>query len=228
MPLWDDEKQCVWMLPGYLDCVIQAGGLPLILPFDASPDVVLPAASICSGFLFTGGHSVAPLLYGASPRSEGDKHCPTRDLMERQVLESEVLGKGKPALGICRGLQVMNVVLGGSLYQELSVEYRAAPALAHYRPSGQGILTHHVELNGGNRFRMLFDSARFTVNSYHQQGVRELASSLEVLAWAVDGLVEAVSLPDHVFCLGVQWHPELMAVESHSRSLFQALVMQSQ
>ena len=118
LPLWDDEKNSLWMLPGYFDGIRQAGGLPIMLPLTVEPQDIAQLATLCDGFLFTGGHDVSPALYGETPINESIACCPKRDAMET-ILLREALRLDKPVLGICRGIQFINAALGGTLYQDL-------------------------------------------------------------------------------------------------------------
>ncbi|MBR2756304.1 MAG: gamma-glutamyl-gamma-aminobutyrate hydrolase family protein, partial [Lachnospiraceae bacterium] len=127
MPLWDDEKDSLWMLPGYLDGIAQQGGIPVIFPFTDDENDLKQLMSTCDGFLFTGGHDVLPPLYGEEPieelwESELLDCCEKRDRMELIVLR-EAMKEQKPILGICRGLQFINAALGGSLYQDLPLQH---------------------------------------------------------------------------------------------------------
>ena len=116
IPLWDDEKDSLWMLPGYLEGIRQAGGLPLIFPFTEDAQELEQLSGLCAGFLFTGGHDVSPDLYHEDPLPGLISSCRKRDVMESYVLE-KAIAADKPILGICRGIQFINVMLGGTLYQ---------------------------------------------------------------------------------------------------------------
>ncbi|WP_022799042.1 gamma-glutamyl-gamma-aminobutyrate hydrolase family protein [Thermus islandicus] len=159
------------------------------------------------GILLPGGGDVDPGLYGEEPLPELGEVDPERDGLE-VFLARYAAEKGLPLLGVCRGVQVLNVALGGSLHQDLG---RAGFALQHYQksPPAWGALAHRVELTGESPLTALFPPS-FRVNSYHHQGVKALGRGLRPAAFSPDGLVEAVFLGGHPLYLGVQWHPELL------------------
>ncbi len=122
LPLWDDEKDSLWMLPGYFNGILRAGGVPVMLPLSSEPSVIEQEIQMCDGFLFTGGHDVSPELYGASRKYPNVICCKKRDEMECALMK-RALEENKSILGICRGIQFLNVYLGGSLYQDLPTEH---------------------------------------------------------------------------------------------------------
>lgn len=122
LPLWDDEKDSLWMLPGYFNGILRAGGVPVMLPLSSEPSVIEQEIQMCDGFLFTGGHDVSPELYGVSRKYPNVICCKKRDEMEGALMK-RALEENKSILGICRGIQFLNVYLGGSLYQDLPTEH---------------------------------------------------------------------------------------------------------
>ena len=152
MPLWDDEKKSLWMLPGYLDGIAKEGGIPVIFPFSDKDDDLKQLMSMCDGFLFTGGHDVQPSLYGEEPIGELLERklldcCEKRDRMELIVLR-EAMKEKKPILGICRGLQFINAALGGSLYQDLPLQHPSD--VVHHQPAPYNVPSHEVKLTEGS------------------------------------------------------------------------------
>ncbi len=222
VPLWDSTKNSFWMLPGYLEGITQGGGLPLILPLTEDPAELAQLVTLCDGFLFTGGHDVSPWVYGAERAGDCAECCEGRDRMERQLLPL-VLAADKPALGICRGIQLMNAVLGGSLYQHLPREL-PSPVNHRMQPPYDGV-AHPVALLPGTPLQLLLGQRELGVNSCHHQGLRDLSPELAVMATAPDGLVEAVYRPASRFVWAVQWHPEFSyRKDAASRRIFAALV----
>ena len=222
MPLWDAEKQSLWMLPGYLQALEEAGAAPLVFPLTQEPEVLARLCALCDGFLFTGGQDVSPALYGQSPRFANVETCPARDAMERQVLR-HLLAADKPALGICRGLQFLNAALGGTLWQDLPQERPSK--VTHRQRAPYDLPAHEVFLTAGGPLRALMGCDRLAVNSCHHQGVRTLAPALQAMALAPDGLVEAAFAPARRFLWAVQWHPEFaFRRDTHSRKLLRAFV----
>ncbi|WP_312240042.1 gamma-glutamyl-gamma-aminobutyrate hydrolase [Pantoea sp.] len=212
----------------YFDAVIQAGGVPLGLPHGlvASPDLLERAMAVLDGVLLTGSTSnIEPWHYG----EEGDEPDadPGRDRLAFGVL-TKAIGKKMPILAICRGLQELVVINGGSLWRQLALqpgfithqEDDTQPLAQQYAPAHEVFITPDGLLS-----RLLNGSERLWVNSLHQQGIRESGAQLNVEARAADGLIEAVSLRHHPFALAVQWHPEWQPSESTaSRQLFDGFI----
>ena len=235
MPLWDDKKESLWMLPGYLDGIAQQGGIPVIFPFSDKEDDLKQLMSTCDGFLFTGGHDVLPSLYGEEPieelwESELLDCCEKRDQMELIVLR-EAMREKKPILGICRGLQFINAALGGSLYQDLPLQHPSD--VVHHQPAPYNVPSHEVKLTEGSplaecladSFTLDLKRGRLAVNSCHHQAIKDLAPGLEPMAVSDDGLVEAFYLPGYPFLWAVQWHPEFNAyTNENSQKIFRKFV----
>lgn len=134
-PLWDDRLESIWMLPGYLDGLRAAGALPLMVPLEADEADAQQIFSLCDGLLLTGGHDVDPALYGQAPESFCAPPCPRRDALERTLFHRFRQG-GKPILGICRGVQLINALMGGTLYQDLPAQKPdALPHVMHSPPT---------------------------------------------------------------------------------------------
>ena len=219
-PLWDVELKSVWMLPDYLDGIREAGGVPVVLPLDADSDGISLLANRFDGFLFTGGPDVSPSLYGVDDPDGKAKTCPPRDCLEAELLR-RVVALDKPVLGICRGLQLINAVMGGTLYLDLPTEHPSG--LVHRQSKPYGRYTHSVHLAGP--LRDLLGTDDIPVNTLHHQAVRDLAPGMEPMALSPDGLVEAFRKPDSRFLWAVQWHPEyLFRDDAPSRSIFRCFV----
>ncbi|MDO5546623.1 MAG: gamma-glutamyl-gamma-aminobutyrate hydrolase family protein [Eubacteriales bacterium] len=218
-PLWDEEKQSLWMLPGYLDGLRQAGCLPVMLPLTEDAWEIDRLLSLVDGVLLTGGQDVSPELYGETP-SDTVVTCKMRDGMETLVLQ-KAMELDKPVLGICRGIQFINVILGGTLYQDLPTQHPSQIKHCQCPPYDKPI--HRVILRKDSPLYGLLRQDELSVNSYHHQAVKELARSLIPMAESEDGLVEAVYKPDQKFLWAVQWHPEFSyGTEESSRRIFAA------
>ena len=220
MPLWDDEKDSIWMLPGYMDGISRAGGIPVIFPFSAEEEEIDRLTGICDGFLFTGGHDVSPELYGEEALKGLVETCPKRDLMESMVLK-KAIAADKPILGICRGIQFINAALGGSLYQDLPTQCPSDVTHRQQPPYDSPI--HKVSII---KDTPLYDSLKvdqLAVNSHHHQAVKELAPGLIAMAVSLDGIIEALYMPDQRFLWAVQWHPEFSyRTDENSQKIFEA------
>ncbi len=220
VPLWDDEKNSLWMLPNYLDAIRESGGIPVILPLHVSAEDAVQILDHCDGLVMTGGHDVSPELYGEEKKETCGILCEARDALE-QALYRRAVDQDKAVLGICRGLQTMNVLEGGTLYQDMPTEVDSQ--VEHHGKPPYDQVIHHVDLRSG--LASLLGISRLGVNSYHHQAIKTLGAELEVMAQSDDGLVEAVRHKQKRFVWAVQWHPEFSFwVDENSRKIFQAFV----
>ena len=196
----------IWgVLEPYVKAIRAVGGVPVILP-PMEEDRLELALRKLDGVVLTGGGDPDPALYGEEPVPELGEVCVERDRQELFIARWAA-EHGLPLLGVCRGMQVASVALGGALHQDLArAGYRD---IEHYQDSGPPALAHTVRLTGNGLLQRLFGE-RFRVNSYHHQAVKTLPGGLELLAEAPDGVPEAAQLKDHPFYFLVQWHPELL------------------
>ena len=222
MPLWDDEKESIWMLPGYLDGLKEAGATPVIFPLTEDPEEISLLVDMCDGILLTGGHDVSPEIYGEEPLDGKVSCCRERDNMEKLVLE-DAMKEGKPILGICRGIQFINAVLGGTLYQDLPSQHPSQ--IEHHQTPPYDIPVHDVIISRSKPLYECLGTDRISVNSYHHQAVKDVAPGLKIMAESEDGLVEALFKPFYSFLWAVQWHPEFSYKnDENSRKIFRAFV----
>ena len=220
--LYDEKLESYWMLPGYAQGLEAAGAVPVILPLTTDQEALKRYAQTFDGFLFPGGHDLDPALYGQNPTDQCGTVCRQRDSMERKLFPL-TLETGKPLLGICRGIQLFNVMLGGSLYQDIPTE--CPSDVEHHETPPYDKVAHPVTVEQGTPLYQAVGVTQMGVNSYHHQGIKELGKGLRVAAKAPDGMVEAVYLPDHPFALAVQWHPEFSRLsDENSRRIFEAFV----
>ena len=222
MPLWDEEKDSIWMLPGYMDGISQAGGIPVIFPFSTDEQELKQLIGMCDGFLFTGGQDVTPEVYHEDPLEDLIDCCIKRDLMETIVLK-EAIADDKPVLGICRGIQFINAALGGKLYQDIPTQRPSE--INHHQNPPYNVPVHNVSIAAGSPLHKCLEVEQLPVNSYHHQAVKIMAPELVVMAKAPDGIVEAVYKPDNRFLWAVQWHPEFSyQTDINSMKIFKAFV----
>ncbi|WP_018132980.1 gamma-glutamyl-gamma-aminobutyrate hydrolase family protein [Effusibacillus pohliae] len=220
----NEFSEGVYVHQDYHRAIVAAGGLPLVLPL-TDPDSFSRLIDLCDGVIFSGGEDVDPQQYGAEPQQHLGPIHPQRDRVEVAAVRYTI-GAGKPLLAICRGAQVLNVALGGTLYQDLPSEYPGA--LQHSQKAARGVDTHWVELAEGSYLHRIFGQTQIRVNSLHHQAIRQAAAGLVVTGTASDGVIEAVEAPGCVFTIGVQWHPESMAERDPlMQALFREFVDQS-
>ena len=209
----------------YVAGVAQAGGVPVVLPpfAEAAEEMVRGI----DGLLLSGGSDLDPKFYGEDALPELDVTLPERDEFEMALL-GHALKRGIPVFGICRGLQVLNVAFGGTLYQDLPSQVNPA-LIAHRQKSPKWEWTHEVELDEGSAVRGIMSVPATRVNSYHHQAVKDLAEPFTVVGRSVDGIVEAIEYQDlsELWIVAVQWHAEAMRggdVGPEHRNLFKAHV----
>lgn len=216
-----------WPKPDYLKALQRAGGEPQVLRPER--DVLPEALDACDGVLLTGGADVDPVMYGEADRHPTVQIDAERDDYEK-VLAALALERDLPLFAICRGVQLLNVVAGGTLVQDIPSSLQTK--LLHRRPKPPRVkktAAHEIAVAPGTRLATLLRDAstrdgHVTVNSRHHQAVKAVANGFIVSATAPDGVVEAIERPDATFCVGVQWHPENYWRTGEFASLFEGLV----
>jgi putative glutamine amidotransferase len=209
----------------YVDAVVAAGGLPVLVPAVLSDEHLAHYVEMMDGFVLTGGADISPSRYGQDPHPTVSLLHPRREAFDFLFLE-RALATGKPVLGICLGMQQMNVLKGGSMIQDIPSQTTTTIDHRPSQPIGQH--AHDIEVIPGTRLHALLGTTALRVNSLHHQAcIVSPESNIVVSALAPDGIVEAIELPDHPFALGVQWHPESLASEEPHLNLFRALVEQA-
>lgn len=223
-PQYDYDRNRVWVGPNYLDAIRAAGGIPILLPLLINKEELAVAASVCDGFLFTGGPDISPFRFKEEMIQQCGVVVPERDIMEEDLF-SIAMETNKPILGICRGIQILNVFLGGTLYQDINVQFDSSLPLAHSQVSGNSVLSHSVVVKKDSLLHHIVSKEYMQVNSFHHQAIKDLAPSLKLAGVAPDSLIEAVYLPEMKFFLGVQWHPEhLFRTNEDALNIFKAFV----
>ncbi len=223
-PQYDYEKNRIWVGPNYLEAIYAFGGIPIMLPLHTDKESLKTAASVCDGFLFTGGPDISPFRYQEEAIAQCGVVVPERDKMEEDLF-SGIIDTDKPVLGICRGMQIMNVFLGGNLYQDLSAQFSPPVQLAHSQTSGNSVLSHYVIIENGSLLHYINPKENIQVNSFHHQAIKDLAPCLKSAGKATDSLIEAIYHPGKKFFLGVQWHPEhLFKTNEDAANLFKEFI----
>jgi putative glutamine amidotransferase len=193
----------------YVHAIVEAGGTPVILPPALQDGGLSRLAERLDGLLLSGGEDIAPAYYHQEPAEWLGGVDVNRDATEVGLIE-EMLARQRPILGICRGHQVLNVALGGTLYQDIAAEFSDALEHAYVPGRPMEANVHSVDIDADSRLAEILGGVSFDVNSAHHQAVREPAEVLMPVAEAPDGVNEALEMPGSPFCLSVQWHPEAM------------------
>lgn len=203
----------------YVDTIRHFGGIPVLLPVMAEWDELEYLMSGLDGLILTGGDDIDPVLFGEAILNETVQLCPERDQAEYQVLRLAV-SRDLPILGICRGVQVMNVFFGGDLYQDIPAQI---PDCGQHRMEAPYHRTGHECIPESGT--PMENWGTFGVNSHHHQSIRDIAPGYLCMGKAEDGIIEAIYDPDHKFRWGVQWHPErIWDIEDSSAEVFRTFI----
>ena len=209
----------------YIQSVRYAKGIPVILPLVRSDHLLDEYARLCDGFLFCGGDDITPLLFGEEPQEGNGKTDITVDLFQIRLMK-RILASGKPVFAICRGMQILNVACGGTIWQDMSLI--PGKILDHMQQSARrSEVSHRIRTERGSLLKKCIGSCLF-VNSFHHQAVNMPGKDIRVSARAQDHTIEAIELTSHPFAIGVQWLPECMyRVSPEMRELFHEFVFSS-
>lgn len=204
----------------YIWAVERAGGLPLMIPVYRDCETAFELMDRCDGILLSGGNDVAPTHYGQSFGEKVGRISPRRDAQELLMAKRLLNKMSVPVLGICRGIQILNIACGGDLYQDLLQE--GYDHVAWGAPLDSFV--HPVTLAEGSLLADIVGEQRMWVNSYHHQAVRQAGTGLAVSASSDDGVTEAIELPGPRFVLAVQWHPEMLFSCNINQCIFERFV----
>ena len=206
----------------YSQAVLNCGGAPLLIPICQSKSSLAAICGQLDGLIFSGGPDINPRFYKDEPHHGLKDVDENQDEMELE-LSRQALAADVPILGICRGLQLLNVAMGGTLYQDIALQ---VPKACNHSPrADRGTVTHKVRIEPNTRLQETLQRTSLWVNSKHHQAVKAPAPGLVISAVASDGIIEALEDPTRPFLLGVQWHPEgLWKKDAAARKLFKALI----
>jgi len=218
---YDRETGRTFLSRYYIQAVEAAGGLPLVLPCLLAENSVAQIPDFIDGLLLSGGVDVDPLLFGEEPQPAMGDICPQRDKFEL-ALTRKVLEKDIPILGICRGIQLLNIAAGGTVLQDIGTAVKSP--LKHDQLAPRWYGTHTIHTLPGSKAAAIL-GRQIVVNSFHHQAVGKVAEGFTVTAWSADGVVEAIESTNHHFVLGLQCHPECMwDQDPRILGIFKALV----
>ncbi|MBI3159479.1 MAG: gamma-glutamyl-gamma-aminobutyrate hydrolase family protein [Chloroflexi bacterium] len=207
----------------YCEALVRAGALPVLIPLNLSQTAVRELQARLDGVLFTGGGDIETARFNGADHAEVYDVDPERDRIELDLVKDTTAGE-TPFLGICRGLQVLNVAFGGTLHTHIADQLPGALQHSYFPGHPWDYLAHPVRVGEGSRLAEIVGEPILQVNSLHHQGVKEVAGALKPVAYAPDGLVEALELPGHRFGLAVQWHPEWLVDDPAMQAIFNAFV----
>jgi putative glutamine amidotransferase len=207
----------------YCEALARAGAIPVLIPVNLSAEMARELQARLDGILFTGGGDIETARFNGLEHPQVYDVDPERDRIELDLVQDAVR-EDQPFLGICRGLQVLNVAFGGTLHTHIADQMPGALQHTYFPGHPWDYLAHPVQVGEGSRLAEIVGEPILRVNSLHHQGVRDVGSSLQPAAHAPDGLVEALELPGHRFALAVQWHPEWLVGDPAMQALFAAFV----
>ena len=220
-PSLDQETKDSTCRSTYLAAIRHAGGIPVILPLKADSEDLKQLVETLDGFLFTGGPDIHPFYFREETHEKCGNVSPERDQMELSLLPLVMAAK-KPVLGICRGIQIMNVAAGGTLYQDLEIEGKFEHHFGDKYP--RNYPWHDLKIEKGSILEEIYGKTEIRINSFHHQAVKDPGKDIEIIAKSADGVPEAIVQKNHPFSVAVQWHPEMMYDSEEQLKLLKAFV----
>lgn len=214
-------SQYAYLPQDYINAIHSFNSIAIILPVTEDRDIIKEYVSKIDALILSGGYDVSPNLYKQNPKEKLGETMPLRDYFEINLIV-EAVNQRKPIFGICRGMQLINIAFGGSLFQDLS--YRKEENIQHVQKSNAINTSHFVYLSG--ELSTFFNKEKILVNSFHHQGIDKLANGFKVLAHSDDNLIEAIfSNEKDTWILGVQWHPEMsFTSDENSKKIFKYFI----
>ena len=204
---YDYDKNISSIKNLYCEALVEAGAAPVLLPLSMNEDLLDIYIDRCDGLMVTGGQDIDAAYYGENNMPCNGAVSPYRDVMEL-ALTKKAIANNKPVLGICRGIQVINVAMGGTLYQDIHEQIKDRKLIKHSQSAPRWYATHEVVIKKESFMWEVFNAEKACVNSFHHQAVKDIAPDFEATAWSEDGIIECIEYSKAGFITGVQWHPE--------------------
>ncbi len=221
--LGNSQIMRISLIDKYIQAIQLAGGVPLVIPTGLTPSEFVSCRQVFDGFLLTGGGDIAIERFDGEPNPRISDVDPDRDRLEIEVTKF-ALEENRPLFGICRGIQVINVAMGGSLYTDIGTQRENSIKHDWYPNVARNYEAHSVKIVENSKVYQIINGDEINVNSLHHQAIKELGQHLSPTAYAPDGIIEAVESPKHHFFLGVQWHPEWMLSSPSMVNIFKQFV----
>lgn len=221
---YENEKDRYYLSQAYIKSIEEAGGIPVIFP-NLKAGSIQRLTEQVDGYLFTGGDDVDPYYFGEEPLPGTGEITPGRDRFEMELAALALEGS-KPVLALCRGIQVINIAAGGTIYQDIYSQ-RTKP-LKHTQKAPRWYPTHKIDIKPESKLAQILDAAEVRVNSFHHQAINQLAPGFIISATASDGVIEGIENPEHPFMMGLQCHPEWMwEKDSRFLRLFKSFIKEA-
>lgn len=217
-----DNEFTTKVLNTYVHAIEKCGGIPVLFPYVEKDETVERMVALCDGFLFTGGVDIHPMRYGEEAGENIGEIQEHRDEFDFRVFH-KVLQTAKPILAICRGAQLVNVALGGTLYQDIPSELDTK--ILHRQSEPKFSYSHDVKIKVGTPLYEMLGTEQIRANSFHHQAIKALGKGLEIMAVAEDGIIEGVYSPESRYIRAYQWHPErLVDKNAQNRMIFEDFI----
>ena len=216
-------QPAVRALRTYVREIIKAGGIPVVIPSETPKERLVELFARLDGIILTGGDDIDRTRFNGEAHPKIGKPDPIRDECEITLARLAV-EKQKPIFGICRGIQLLNVALGGTLYTHVEDQHPAKVKHDYYPEPPRDLISHTVTIDENSKLFEIVAETEIPVNSLHHQGIKTLAKQLVATAHAPDGLIEAAEVSEHPFAIAVQWHPEWIPEQPASQALFKAFI----